>query len=72
MQPDVTVVDYGLGNVWSVMRAVAACGGTAELAGAPDRISGARREVLHYGRLAAPEIRTSLVQAGLCARRHAA
>jgi glutamine amidotransferase len=46
MQPDVTVVDYGLGNVWSVMRAVAACGGTAELAGAPDRISDARRLIL--------------------------
>lgn len=46
MLPRVTVVDYGLGNVGSVLRALAACGGDAVLSGAPEDLVSAERLIL--------------------------
>jgi len=46
MRPDVTVVDYGMGNVGSVLRALAKCGVAAELSGKPAGIASAARLIL--------------------------
>ena len=46
MRPDVIVVDYGMGNVGSVLRALAECGAAAELSGEPERIASAQRLIL--------------------------
>lgn len=46
MPPEVTVVDYGMGNLASVLRAFAACGAEARLAGDPEAIRAADRLVL--------------------------
>lgn len=42
----VVVVDYGLGNLFSVSRALEACGGAPELASDPDAVLAAERIVL--------------------------
>jgi glutamine amidotransferase len=46
MPPEVTVVDYGMGNVGSVLRALSACGATPTLTGAPEEVASAPRLVL--------------------------
>jgi len=46
MRPDVAVVDYGMGNVGSVLRALAACGAAAELSAESERIASAERLIL--------------------------
>ena len=46
MRPDVVVIDYGMGNLASVLRALAACGAAAELSGDPERIASAARLIL--------------------------
>lgn len=46
MPPEVTVVDYGMGNVSSVLRALAACGAKASLTSGPAAVDGAERLVL--------------------------
>ena len=44
--PVVTVVDYGIGNLYSVQRALETCGAQVELTADPARIAQARRLVL--------------------------
>jgi len=46
MPPDVVVLDYGMGNVGSVLRALAACGVAAELSGEYEAIASAGRLIL--------------------------
>ena len=46
MPPEVRVVDYGMGNVGSVLRALSACGATARLTGVPEEVASAPRLVL--------------------------
>ncbi len=46
MSAHVTVVDYGLGNVWSVTRAFEHCGATVDLTDSADKIKNAERLVL--------------------------
>lgn len=43
---DVTVIDYGIGNVLSVCRAIEHCGATCDLTSDPVKIAGADRVVL--------------------------
>lgn len=45
-QPRVTVVDYGLGNLFSIGRAVTYCGGYAEVTSSPQIIRRAERLIL--------------------------
>ena len=44
--PVVTVVDYGIGNLYSVQRALETCGAQVELTADPARIAQAQRLVL--------------------------
>lgn len=44
--PAVVLIDYGVGNLLSVSRALQACGGTVEQTGDPDRLIRADRAVL--------------------------
>ncbi len=44
--PEVTVIDYGLGNLLSVQRGLEHCGATVTLTADPEQILGARRVVL--------------------------
>lgn len=44
--PEVTVIDYGLGNLLSVRRGLEYCGGSATVTSDPERIIAARRVVL--------------------------
>lgn len=44
--PDVTVIDYGMGNLFSVMRAIEFCGGTPVVAETPDDLANAERVFL--------------------------
>ena len=46
MQPEATVVDYGMGNVGSVLRALAACGAAPVLSSDPEQIALAARLIL--------------------------
>lgn len=46
MNPIVTVVDYGSGNVFSVSRALEKCGARVELSGDPGKVAAAERLVL--------------------------
>ena len=46
MPPEVTVVDYGMGNIASVMRALGACGAAATLTSAPEQVASASRLIL--------------------------
>jgi glutamine amidotransferase len=46
MRPDVAVVDYGMGNVGSVLRALAACGAVPVLSAEPAEIASAERLIL--------------------------
>jgi len=46
MPPDVTVVDYGMGNVGSVLRALAACGAEPLLTREPEKVASATRLIL--------------------------
>jgi glutamine amidotransferase len=46
MPSEVTVVDYGMGNVGSVLRALSACGAVSRLTSAPAEIAAAPRLVL--------------------------
>jgi glutamine amidotransferase len=46
MPPEVTVVDYGMGNVGSVLRALSACGATPTMTGVPEEVASAARLVL--------------------------
>ena len=46
MPPEVTVVDYGMGNVASVMRALCACGAAPTLTGVPEQVASASRLIL--------------------------
>jgi len=46
MPPDVVVVDYGMGNVASVLRAVAACGAKPALSGDRQSVATASRLIL--------------------------
>jgi glutamine amidotransferase len=46
MSLEVTVVDYGMGNLFSVSRAVEQCGGTVILADKPEMIDQAARVIL--------------------------
>lgn len=44
--PDVTIVDYGLGNLFSVERAIEHCGGRPIISGSPDAIENANTLIL--------------------------
>lgn len=44
--PEVVVIDYGVGNLLSVQRGLEHCGAKVELTSDPDRIAGASRVVL--------------------------
>jgi imidazole glycerol-phosphate synthase subunit HisH len=46
LSKDVVVVDYGIGNLWSVCKCFEHCGGTVELTGSPSRIANASRLIL--------------------------
>ncbi|HUO28903.1 MAG TPA: imidazole glycerol phosphate synthase subunit HisH, partial [Bryobacteraceae bacterium] len=46
MLPRVTVADYGMGNLGSVLRALEACGAQAALSSNPDEIAAADRLIL--------------------------
>jgi glutamine amidotransferase len=46
MPPEVTVVDYGMGNVASVMRALCACGAAPSLTSVPEQVASASRLIL--------------------------
>jgi len=46
MPPEVLVVDYGMGNVGSVLRALAACGASARLTRVPAEVESAARLIL--------------------------
>jgi len=46
MPPEVTVIDYGMGNVGSVLRALSACGVTPTLTGVPEEVASATRLIL--------------------------
>jgi glutamine amidotransferase len=46
MKKSVTIVDYGIGNLLSIMRAFEACGADSEIVGDPNLISSARRLAL--------------------------
>jgi imidazole glycerol-phosphate synthase subunit HisH len=46
LKPTVTVVDYGMGNLFSVCRAFELCGGEVVLASTPEEVLAAKRLVL--------------------------
>lgn len=46
VEPDVTVIDYGMGNLLSVSRALEVCGATVEVTSDPGQILSAKRVVL--------------------------
>lgn len=46
MHGDVTVVDYGIGNIFSIFNALSRFGARVELSGDPARVAGARRLIL--------------------------
>lgn len=46
MPPEVTVIDYGMGNVASVMRALRACGADPTLTSVPEQVASASRLIL--------------------------
>jgi len=46
MRPRVTIVDYGLGNLYSISQALAHVGGEVDLTATPERIAAADRLVL--------------------------
>jgi cyclase len=60
--PVPVIASGGMGSVEHLLRAAGE--------GKADAV--AMADVLHYGRLSVPEMRTPLIRAGLCARRHAA
>jgi glutamine amidotransferase len=45
-QPDVTIVDYGMGNLGSIANMIKKVGGTARISSDPGEIGGARRLIL--------------------------
>lgn len=46
MKPDVTVIDYGVGNLHSVVKALRECGAVVTLTGEPDQVAQADKLVL--------------------------
>jgi len=61
---EVTIVDYGMGNVLSVCRAIERCGAVAKLTGSPQEVAAANRLVLP-GVGAFPDCVTALERRGL-------
>lgn len=46
MKPKITVIDYGMGNLFSVRRALEFCGGDVRMSSTPQEILGSERVVL--------------------------